>query len=98
MALPLAPIALFALRYGAVAAATYAVVRRAQAADIKDMRSEHAHEDTPEGATLRHHKGASGRQMDGSARFKRVIRFGANGPGLEIDASALGRIKIKKAE
>jgi len=41
MALPLAPIALLALRYGAVAAATYAVVKRAQNAEQKDLRSEH---------------------------------------------------------
>ena len=98
MALPLAPIALFALRYGAVAAATYAVVRRAQRSDMKDLRSEHAHEDAPEGVNLRHHRDERSSQMDANARFKRTIRLGRNGPGVEVDASALGRIKIRKAD
>lgn len=98
MALPLAPIALLALRYGAVAAATYAVVKRAQNAEMKDLRSEHAHEDAPEGVNLRHHKDDRARQVDAGARYKRTIRFGAKGPGIEIDASALGRIKIKRTD
>jgi len=97
MALPLAPIALFALRYGAVAAATYAVAKRAQKSDMKDLRSEHAHEEADEGINMRHHKDHNGRQMDANARIIRTIRLGPNGPGIEIDASALGRIKFKKA-
>ncbi len=97
MALPLAPIALFALRYGAVAAATYAVVKRAQKSDMKDLRSEHAHEEADEGVNMRHHKDENGRQMDANARIIRTIRLGPNGPGIEIDASALGRIKFRKA-
>lgn len=98
MALPLAPIALLALKYGAVAATTYAVVKRAQASGMKDLRTEHAHEDAPEGVNLRHHKDQTGRQVDAGARYKRTIRFGSTGPGLEIDASALGRLKIKRTD
>jgi len=35
-------------------------------------------------------------QINGSLRWKRVVRFGADGPGVEIDASALGRLRWRK--
>ena len=91
MALPLAPVATVALRYGAVALATYALTRRIDRAP-RDQRAEDAFDDTAEGAALRREPG----QVNGAARMKRTIRLGTSGPGIEIDASALGRIRMRR--
>ena len=91
MALPLAPIAGIALRYGAVALATYAVTRDMRIGR-RDQRAEDALDDTPEGITIRR----DAKQANGTARFRRVIRMGTNGPGVEVDATALGRIRLRR--
>lgn len=91
MPLPLAPIAGIALRYGTVALATYAVTRRVSRGR-RDQRAEDALDDLEEGLSLRQEAG----QASGTTRFKRKIRLGENGPGFEIDITALGRIKIRK--
>jgi len=94
MALPLAPIALTAVRYGAVLAVTYYVVNRNKS--LPKVSEEDAHEDVDEGVSVRHHRSVEGAQANADARIKRTIRLGANGPGIEIDASALGRIRFKR--
>lgn len=91
MPLPLAPIAGFAIRYGAVAVATYAISRRIERAHY-DQRGEDAMDDVNEGISLRR----DGGQHNGAARYRRVVRLGANGPGVEVDVTALGRIRIRK--
>lgn len=91
MALPIAPIAGIALRYGAVAVATYVVARKAGMAR-RDQRAEDAMDETEEGV----HVNRDAEQMNASARMKRVIRLGTSGPGVEIDATALSRIRIKR--
>lgn len=92
MALPLAPIAGVALRYGAVALATYAIAAYA-GPGRRDQRAEDALDDLDEGVTLRR----DGGQVNGTGRFRRTIRLGTGGPGIEIDASALGRIRMRRA-
>ncbi|WP_095588147.1 hypothetical protein [Actibacterium ureilyticum] len=91
MPLPLAPIAGFALRYGAVALASYAVTRKIDQG-FRDQRAEDALDDTPEGVTLRQ----GDDQANATARFRRVFRVGPTGPGFEVDATALGRIRIRR--
>ncbi len=91
MPLPLAPIAGIALRYGAVAVASYAITRGIQRGFF-DQRGEDAMDDVNEGLSVRH----SSDQLNGTGRFRRKIRFGANGPGVEIDVTALGRIRLRK--
>lgn len=94
MALPLAPIAMTAVRYGAVLAVTYYIANRNKS--LPKVSEEEAHEDVDEGLSVRHHRSQEGAQANADARFKRTLRFGQNGPGVEIDASALGRIRIKR--
>lgn len=94
MALPLAPIAFAALRYGTVAAFAYYISRRNRG--LPTVQEEAAHEDVEEGLSLRHHKTSDATQTNADARLKRSLRLGTNGPGIEIDASALGRIRIKR--
>ncbi|MEL6519200.1 MAG: hypothetical protein AAFR34_00915 [Pseudomonadota bacterium] len=91
MPLPLAPIAGVALRYGAVAVATYALSRKMEQAP-RDQRSEDAMDDVPEGVGMRR----DGEQVNGAGRLKRTIRLGTTGPGVEIDATALGRIRFRR--
>lgn len=91
MPLPLAPIAGFALRYGAVAIATYAVSRRITLAHF-DQRGEEAMDDVSEGLSVRH----DADQYNGAGRYRRIVRLGPDGPGVEIDITALGRIRFRK--
>ena len=93
MPLPLVPIAGIALRYGAVAVATYAVTRRISIQKGHfDQRGEEAMDDVNEGVTVRKEP----EQINGTTRFRRVMRFGTDGPGIEIDITALGRIRFRK--
>ena len=93
MPLPLAPIAGIALRYGAVAVATYALTRRVERGHL-DQRGEDAMDEIDEGVTLRR----DGSDLRGSGRFRRVSRLGETGPGLEIDATALTRIELRRVD
>jgi hypothetical protein len=95
MPLPLAPIAATALRvglrYGTVALATYAMARAAERGR-RDQRAEDAFDETPEGLTLRSEPG----QTNLTGRFRRIVRLGKAGPGVEIDATALGRFNLRR--
>jgi len=91
MALPLAPIAGIALRYSIVAVATYVVTRRVERG-FYDQRAEDALDDVNEGLSLRR----DADQLNGTGRFRRVIRLGAAGPGVEIDVTTLGRVRLRK--
>lgn len=91
MVLPIAPLAGVALRYGVVAVAAFAVTRRVGRAHF-DQRCEEAMNDVNEGVALR----KENNQVNGTGRFRRVIRVGTEGPGLEIDITALGRVKFRK--
>ncbi len=91
MPLPLVPIATAAISYGAVALVTYAVTK-----GIPQSRRDQASEDTldqvDEGLSFRR----DAQQVNGTGRMRRVVRFGANGPGVEIDVTALSRIRVRK--
>lgn len=91
MAVPIAPIAGLALRYGAVALAAYALARSADRAH-RDQRAEDAMDETPEGLRFRRDDS----QLNGAGRFRRTVRMGATGPGVEIDATALTRIRLRR--
>lgn len=93
MALPLAPIAFTALRYGAVVAVAYAAARRVNLSQT-DQSVEDSLDKVAEGLAAHRRKDAP--QANGSARWKRTVRVGGDGPGFEIDVTALGRIKIKR--
>ena len=91
MPFPLAPIAGIALRYGAVAVAAYAVTRRIERGHF-DQRADEAMDDVNEGLSVRR----DADQLNGTGRIRRVVRFGCSGRGVEIDVTALGRIRIRK--
>ena len=91
LALPFAPIAAVAVRYGGVALAAYAVARRVEKGR-RDQRAEDALDEVDEGVTLRR----DGSDVGATGRFRRVIRLGSTGPGVEIDATSITRIRIKR--
>ncbi|MBT2132307.1 hypothetical protein [Aliiroseovarius lamellibrachiae] len=91
MALPLAPIAAVALRYGTVAMATYALARTVEKGR-RDQRVEDALDDIDEGITTRRDP----EQVNATARIIRTIRLGNTGPGVEIDLTSLTRIRFRK--
>ncbi len=85
MALPIIPLALVA---GAVALA-----RNVQILPVVQS-VEDSLDFVPEGMSAR--RDPTGQQINAAYRWKRIIRFGKSGKGVEIDVSALGRIKLKK--
>lgn len=91
MALPIAPIALVALRYGAVALTAYAVARAASPG-AHDQRAEDAMDDLPEGLVVNQEP----HRIHAGGRFRRTIRIGSTGPGIEIDAAGLGRVRWRR--
>lgn len=93
MALQFAPIAGLALRYGAVALATYAATRAIGPGRLAQPVEDEM-DATPEGVTLR--KGDD--QVNGSWRLIRELRMGAAGTGVKIDATILGRLKVERTK
>ena len=93
MPLPLAPLAVIAIRYGAVALAGYGLSRVIHPGRTS-QQAEDAMDDTPEGFTAHGLKDAD--QVNATARFRRVIRLHPRGPGVEIDATTLTRLRIRR--
>ena len=91
MAIPLTPIAAAALRYGAVAALSYVVARRARPQTVHPA-AEAAMDRMPEGVNVGHAPG----QMNATARLRRSVRLGPTGPGVEIDLGALARLRLRR--
>lgn len=86
MPLPLIPIA-------AATLAAVAVARAVRPVRI-DQRGEDALDATEEGLGLSRVPGRE--QTSATARMHRVIRLGPDGPGLEIDAALLGRLRLRR--
>jgi hypothetical protein len=93
MPLPLAPIAGVALRYGTIAAVTYLAARRIQTSRT-DQDTEDALDKVYDGVSA--HRCTDRPQANAAGRFRRVIRVGRNGPGVELDATLLGRFRVRR--
>jgi len=92
--LALGPLTWTALRIGAVAAvALYAARGRSHP---KDPAAEGVLDDLPEGVAARPHRAEDESGVHGSGRIRRTFRLRPNGPGLEIDAAALGRLRFRR--
>lgn len=99
MPLPIAQIAVIALRSAAAASLAYGAVRllgRAGAAlaGRTDQRAEDAMDDLDEGFVV--HRPADRPQTNAAGRFRRVIRT-PGGRAFEIDAAGFARISIRRA-
>ena len=93
MPAPIVPIAWTALRLGAVAAlALYAARGRSQP---KHGEHERVLDDLPEGLGTHPHRAEDETALHGQGRFRRTFRFPA-GPGIEVDAAGLGRLRFRR--
>lgn len=91
MPLPLAALAGPVLTYGGAALAAWALVRATTPAR-RDQRAEDALDALDEGLALRSDPG----QASATGRITRVLRLGGIGPGVEIDAAFLGRLRVRR--
>lgn len=89
MALPVIPIA----GVGVVALVSYLAARRLAPGRI-DQRAEDALDELPEGLSGVHSHERE--QTNGAWRYRRVIRWGADGRGVEVDATLLGRLRLRR--
>ncbi len=95
--LALSPLAWTALRIGAAAAVAIYASRRS-ASQPKDAEHAHVLDGLPEGLAAHPHSAEAESGLHGAGRFKRTFRFGAGGPGFEIDAAALGRLRVRRVD
>ncbi len=91
MPVPIMPLAGFALKYGGIALAGYAVARATSHGRL-DQRVEDLLDDTPEGLTMRTDDG----QLNTTLRWRRVFRMNKTQKGVAIDATALTRVKVNR--
>ncbi|MGY6706672.1 hypothetical protein [Roseinatronobacter sp.] len=92
MALPLAPIAAVAVKYGALALAGYALARQVRPGHIAQPL-EDALDEVPDGISITQPRDAD--QINSAARLRRTIRLGHTGRGIELDAAFLARLKLR---
>jgi len=93
--LALSPLAWTVIRIGAVAAVGALAANRRRS-HPKDPHQEVVLDDLPEGLSARAHRAEAERALHGHGRLKRTIRLGTGGPGVEIDASGLGRLRFRR--
>ncbi len=93
MALPIAPFAVTAARYGTIAAVAYLASRRINRSQTH-QGTEDAMDRVDEGLSA--NRPTDRQQVNGSVRYRRIIRIGRRGPGVEVDIVGLGRIKFRR--
>lgn len=94
MPLPIMPIAGAVLKYGPAAAAIVATVAYARAKPrALNQRTENMMDDVSEGVDVT--RAPDGRQVNGAGRYRRVVRM-PNGMGVELDASLIGRVRLRR--
>jgi hypothetical protein len=91
MPLPLAYIAGFAMKYGAFALVTYAAIRTVGQLP-KSQPTEDALDQVNEGLDLRRNY----KELNAAGRLRRIISLSKTGRGVEIDATALIRVRLRK--
>ncbi len=99
MAAPIAltPVLWTLVRYGAViAVAGYAA--RSQGSQPKDPYREQVLDDLAEGVHVHSHRAEAERAAHGHGRLRRTFRVGRNGGGVEIDLSAIGRMRFRRVD
>ncbi|MFW5654445.1 MAG: hypothetical protein ACOCTP_05170 [Roseicyclus sp.] len=91
MAIPFAPAASLALRYAAMAGVAYLAARRLERGRLSQPVEDEM-DAAPEGLTAR--RGED--EVNATARLRRIVRLGQWGPGLAIDATFMGRLKVRR--
>ena len=92
----LAPVAWKVAQFGAVAAVAWYAARKRRPDGPHEVWREHALNDVDEGLETDFSRNAGESRMGAAMRFKRGLRLGANGPGVEVDFSGLTRLKLRR--
>ena len=95
MPVPLAPVAWTAIRLTAVVAVAV-VAARNRSSEPKDAHQDYSLDSLPEGFRAKRHAAQREQALHGQGRLRRVIRLGRDGPGVEVDASAFGRLRFRR--
>lgn len=95
-----APIAVAPLAFkliqlgGAAAIGAYVASRRGDAP--LDAGREDALDAVPEGALFETRSRTGEARADAAGRWRRIVRLGRDGPGLEVDLAAMGRLRLRR--
>jgi hypothetical protein len=92
----LSPFVWRAVQIGALAAVA-AYASRQRGSEPKDVEHERVLDGLPEGVAVGSHRAEAERGIHAAGRIRRVLRFGPGGAGLEIEASGLGRLRMRRA-
>lgn len=92
----LAPLAWKAAQIGAVVAVTWYAARRQRPEGPRDVWRERVMDEVDEGVETDFERGSNEARAAGAARFKRTVRVGATGPGVEIDFTSLARLRVRR--
>ena len=88
----LSPLALRLIAVGGVAAATALLrARRARASVARDAMLD----ETEEGLALRRERVDGASQTTAEGRWRRIVRLGRRGPGVEVDFSGVIRGRVR---
>lgn len=91
-----APVAWKLAQFGAVAAVAWYAARKRRPAGPREIWREHVLDDVDEGVETDFSRSNDEARAGAAIRWKRGIRLGANGPGVEIDISGLSRLKLRR--
>lgn len=97
MPAPLMPVFWTVARVGAMAA-VYVYANKRRLSQPKEVFREAALDEVPEGLDMQTHRAEGETAANAAGRWRRVVRFKEGGPGLEVDATWLGRIRFRKID
>ena len=92
----LAPVAWKVAQFGAVAAVAWYAARKRRPEGPREVWRERVLDEVEEGVETDFSRSSEETQMGAAVRWKRGIRLGANGPGVEIDVTGLSRLKLRR--
>ncbi len=92
----LAPVAWKVAQFGAVAAVAWYASRKRRPAGPREIWREHTLDNVEEGVETDFSRSSDEARAGAAVRWKRGVRLGANGPGVEIDFSGLSRVKLRR--
>ena len=92
----LAPVAWKVAQFGAVAAVAWYAARKRRPDGPREVWRERVMDEVEEGLETDFSRSPDEARAGAAGRFKRGVRLGADGPGIEIDVSGLTRIRLRR--
>lgn len=92
----LGPVAWKVAQVGVVAAVAWYAARRRRPEGPHEVWRERVLDEVDEGLETDFSRSSDQTRMGAALRFKRGVRLGANGPGVEIDVTGLTRLRLRR--